>query len=147
MLQTCLRSERLADQNAEETPASFANYCVGMLDMASRTLRASLSGTFLQKEGCRKPVLGVWARRWLLLGLCMWFGWGLAPGASYEEVGPITTHGLGGPNVRPWPCGRTLAARPVLTLCLGGWVVSCGLSGGPCPLSSCTDEAVCLPLL
>ena len=24
------------------------------------TLRASLSGTFLQKEGCRKPVLGVW---------------------------------------------------------------------------------------
>ena len=29
---------------------------------AGATLRASLSGTFLQlKEGCRKPVFGVWA--------------------------------------------------------------------------------------
>ena len=113
MLQTCLHSERLADQNAEETPAPFANYSVGMLDME---------------------------RRWLLLGLRMLFGWGLARGASYEEVGLITTQGFGSPNIRPCPCGRTLAARPVLTLCLRGWVVSCGLSGVPCPLSSSTPK-------
>ena len=31
-----------------------------ILVMPSPTLRTLLSGTFLQKEGCRKPVLGVW---------------------------------------------------------------------------------------
>ena len=140
MLQTCLHSERLADQNAEETPASFANYCVGMLDMASRTLRASLSGTYLQRKdvvnqclefgraagsclGCVCGLAGAWPqgqvmRKWdpsphMGLG-AQTFGPG--PVAGHSRPGPARPHSL------PWRLGGHLWAkwRPLSTLKLHG---------------------------